>query len=158
ALAALGRGDAINDFLRIYVPRKLTHLVRDQLYANFDRAPSDDALWYDYQALTFPNPDAFNGDGRGRRVSAGYAQALPWNGPLSDWDDFFHGEARMARMAPFILQIIADLRDRSERGTPLPVSRVHPNFFTDLGALDTALVPPYPLVDCPGETFADVIA
>src|SRR5262249_4901443 len=55
ALAALGRGDAINDFLRIYVPRKLTHLVRDQLYANFDRAPSDDALWYDYQALTFPN-------------------------------------------------------------------------------------------------------
>jgi hypothetical protein len=158
ALQAQGRGDAINDYLRIYVPRKLTHLERDQLYANLDRTASGDALWYDYQPLVSPNPGAFNTARRGLRVSAGYERALPWNGPLDGWDDFFHGEARMPRTTPFFLQILADLREHQERGTPLPVSRMHANFFADLAALDTTLVPPYPAVDCPNDTFADVIA
>jgi hypothetical protein len=163
AFAALGNAGRVNDFLRIYSPEKLTHLVRDQLYANYDRLPSDDALWYAY-ADADPNPGAFNTRGHGLRLSSGMAQAMPWNGPADGWDEFFHGEARMARLTPLFVALLTDLRARSEVGVPLPVSRVHRDFFVDPGALASVQIPPYPLVDCPaadpvnGPTFAEAHA
>ena len=155
ALESLGRASDINQLMRIYALPKLTHFIRDQLFANFDRQPSDDALWYDFTDK-FPNPGAFNTDAHGLRVSAPYARALPFNGPLDSWDGFFHVEARMARITPLMLQILANLHEQSQHGTFMPVSRVHPNFFDNINSLSTQIIPPYPAAPCePPAIFDD---
>jgi hypothetical protein len=159
AFAAQGQGERINDFLRIYSPAELTHLVRDQLITSYDGTRSDDALWFDYQPGVFPNPSAFNLTGRGLRVSQGMARALPWNGPTTDWEDFFYGESRMARITPLMLALLADLREAAESGAPLPTSRIDPRLFTDPSKLDGAVVPAYPIVECPSnDTFQDLLS
>lgn len=144
ALALHGQGSRINDLLRIYAIPGLSHQDHSQLYAEYDRLPSDDAVWYDY-ADVFPNPGAFNTEGRGYRVSAAYAKIVNVDGPPDSWDDFFHGDARTPRAAPVLVGLIDSLRARTEQGRALPRSRVHPNFFRDISSIDTdTAVPPLP--------------
>ena len=146
ALNALGRGSKVNEFVRIYAVPKLTHVVREG-YANFDRPISQDALWYDY-SVQFPNPGAFNTEGRGLRVADVFARALPFNQPFDNWEEYpFHYEARLARSMPLLLQTLTNLQDRTERNVPMPNSRIHPNFFSD-GTNTTGNLPPYPDPGC----------
>jgi hypothetical protein len=145
ALARLGRAEEVNDLIRIYAVKESPHVSPDFYFAAYDREPSEDALWYAY-ADVFPNPGAYNTAHRGLRLTAGYARALPFNPPLDGWDQQGHGLARAARITPLVLQVFADLRARTERGVPMPLSRVHPQFFDDPAAISTAtVVPPYPL-------------
>ena len=152
ALAALGHGSKVNDFVSIYAVPKLTHLVREG-YANFDRPISQDALWYDYAPM-FPNPGAFNTEHRGLRVSDAFARALPFNQPFDLSEEYpFHFEAREARSMPLLLQVLTDLHEWTEKGVAMPKSRVHPNFFS--GGLNTGSnFPPYPEAPCvEGDNF-----
>jgi hypothetical protein len=146
ALTALGDGSKVNDFVRIYAVPKLTHLVREG-YANFDRPISQDAFWYDYSPQ-FPNPGAFNTEGRGLRVADVFARWLPYNQPFDNWEEYpFHFEARAARSMPLLLQTLTNLHDRTEQNVPMPKSRVHPNFFS--GRTTTiGNIPPYPDAGC----------
>ena len=146
ALIALSHAGKVNDFVRIYAVPKLTHLVREG-YANFDRPISQDALWYDYSP-EFPNAGAFNTEHRGLRIADVFARALPFNQPFDNWEEYpFHFEARAGRSMPLLLQILADLHDRTERNVPLPISRVHRNFFAG-GVITNGNVPPYTEAPC----------
>jgi hypothetical protein len=147
ALDALGRGNEVNDFIRIYSLPKATHQARDQLFSAFDSQDSEGGLWYNSLDL-LPNPDAFNTQRLGLRVSDPYAQALPFNGPLEDWDFFFHGKAGGPRNTPLWLQVFADLQERSKHGVSLPISRVHADIFDHLDEVSTeTMLPSYPIVD-----------
>ena len=146
ALTALGHGSKLNDFVRIYAVPKLTHLVREG-YANFDRPISQDAFWYDYSPQ-FPNPGAFNTEGRGLRVADVFARWLPFNQPFDNSEEYpFHFEARAARSMPLLLQTLTNLHDRTEQNVPMPRSRVHSNFFSG-GTTTIGNIPPYPDAGC----------
>jgi hypothetical protein len=146
ALTSLGRGSKVNDSVRIYAVPKLTHVVREG-YANFDRPISQDALWYEY-SVQFPNPGAFNTEGRGLRDADVFARALPFNQPFDNWEEYpFHYEARLARSMPLLLQTLTNLQDRTERNVPMPKSRIHPNLFSG-GTNTIGNIPPYPDPGC----------
>ena len=146
ALKALGRGDKVNDSIRIYAVPKLTHLVREG-FANFDRPISQDALWYKYSP-DYPNPGSLNTQHQGLRVADAFARALPFNQPFDDWEVYpFHFEARAGRSMPLLLQILTNLQDRTEHNIAMPKSRVHPNFFSSGSSL-SANIPPYPDPGC----------
>ena len=131
ALAALGRGDEINDFIRIYAVPGTTHTMHDLYLAAYDSGDPDGGLWYDY-ADRLPNPGAFNTEGRGVRVADAMVQVIRANDGLADpWADFdFHGMTKMPRQMPLWLQLLSTLRGRG--GASLPVSRVETVSYTHL--------------------------
>ena len=145
----------VDDWIRIYTVRAATHIPHDFLYANAlgsDRS----GLRYDYDG-TFPNPDGFNEQGRGRPVNPTWIEFARWNpGFFDDAESGFFGSYNLPRITPLFLQTLAALR----AGAPLPVSRIEPRVFADPGAFDeTTPYPMYPVHDCPVlDTYEDVVA
>src|SRR4030095_626184 len=104
ALANLGRGKEINDFMRIYSLPKATHQHRSQLYASFDdRKDLDGGLWFEYSDI-LPNPGAFNEEGRGYRIKDAYVESLRYNPRPDGWDFYYQGLAKARGAAPLCVQ------------------------------------------------------
>ncbi len=150
ALDNLGRGKEINNFMRIYHLPKATHQHPSQLYASFDdRENMEGGLWFEYSDI-FPKPGAFNEAGKGYRIKDAYVDSLRYNPRPDGWDFYYQGLAKAIRDAPLWVQTLANLRQYSEKGTPLPVSRVDPRIFKDIKAVSTETVlPDYPVIEFP---------
>ncbi|HEX5035335.1 MAG TPA: hypothetical protein VFW62_12720, partial [bacterium] len=136
-LAALGKGEKINDFVRIYSLPRATHIGRGQLFAGYDsRSRKGGGLWFEYEDI-LPNPGAINEDRRGLRISNGQVEYFGAN-PYSDgWDYGLQGIAKLPRDTALWLQTFENLRAFSKRGIPLPVSRVDAGLFSDPDAIST---------------------
>ncbi len=167
ALDELGRGDEINDYLRIYSIERATHASRDYWFAPYDHASASGGTWYDYR-VELPNPGSYRTHRPGLRVSHAAAERVFWNGGNDDpwWDFTGHALAGNPPQMGLWLQTFANLRRLKTHGVPLPVSRVDPALFTDPDALDTeTMIPDYPLAEFPFPDpwddaifFAEVVA